>query len=88
MTDALVVMRAQAKRQKREEEFIEEQERLSGTQPKQVVEETQKRPELTLDAKEESGDENKEKQLSETEAGEIEFTREIADLDEELFQGG
>ena len=53
-----------------------------------MEEDAEERPELIQDAKKESGGENKEEQLSETEAGAIEFAREITDLDKELFQGG
>ena len=86
MTDALVVTRAQTERQRRENALIEERERLSGAQPNPIKEEsTQTEPEPNQDAREESRDE----QSSETEADEMEeFAREVADLDEELFQGG
>ena len=64
---------------------------MSGAQPKQVAmeEDAEKQPELIQDGKKERGERNKDEWVSEMEAGELEeFTREIADLDEELFQGG
>ena len=56
VTDALVVTRAQVEGQRRENTLLEEREKLSGAQPKPVEEEfTQMEPELTQDAREESG---------------------------------
>ena len=54
-------------------------------QPKQVIgeEDAEKQPELIQDTKENGNDD--EEQPSEMETGEIEYTREIADFDEELF---
>ena len=64
---------------------------MSGAQPKQVAmeEDAEKQPELIQDGKKERGGRNKDEWVSEMEADELEeFTREIADLDEELLQGG
>lgn len=74
--NALVITRAQAEKQRREEARIEEQEKPSEVQPKPVLEEES---ELT---QEESGDKGE----LETEADEMEKL--IAGLDKEMFQGG
>ena len=50
---------------------------------------TQMEPALIQDAREESGNESEKEQLSEAEPNEVrEFAKGIAELDEELFQGG
>lgn len=75
--NALVVTRAQAEKQRREEARIEEREKLSGAQPKPVLEEEES--ELTQE-------ERRDESELETEVDEMEKL--IAGLDEEMFQGG